>query len=56
MRHVQPSGYTVGLITNIVLRCGCGKLKYQRIPGDHTLEQLRGEETEITRVLESLKK
>jgi hypothetical protein len=55
-RHFPATSSNYVLLTEIVMRCQkCGKLKHRTLRGQHTLEQLRGEETEITRVLESLK-
>jgi hypothetical protein len=42
--------------TDVVLRCtDCGKLKEQTLRGQHTIEALQGESSEVLRMIETLK-
>lgn len=49
----QPYGHY--LSTNVVSKCECGELRRTTVPGRHTLEALRGEDSEIQRVLKKLR-
>jgi hypothetical protein len=49
----QPFGHF--LATHVVFKCECGETRDRTIPGRHTLEALRAEDSEIQRVLNSIK-
>lgn len=42
-------------ITEVVRACECGELRHDLIPGNHKLEALRGEDTEIAEILKTIK-
>lgn len=43
------------MFTHAVAKCECGTIKNFHLLGSHTLENLRGEDTEIERVLKTIK-
>jgi hypothetical protein len=49
---LDPVGFT--LVTTAVGKCECGKLKSFHFAGNHPLNALKGEESEVSRVLQSL--
>lgn len=49
---MSPLMYT--FVTNVVSRCECGELSQKRLAGKHSIEDLRGESSEIDRVLKNL--
>lgn len=53
--HYNSAGSNWSMYTHAVAKCECGAIKTFHLLGSHTLENLRGEETEIERVLKTIK-
>ena len=59
MHWVDPGGthpLVYSFLTFVVSRCECGELRNKELAGQHSIEDLRGEGSEIDRVLKDLEK
>jgi hypothetical protein len=54
--YLQNAGH-YSMITNVAMRCkSCGAIRTKEFPGYFTIEELRGEATEVAKVLRDLER